>query len=166
MEVIKLKVKYPNGLEVNLGNELTPTSVKEEPLVEWPVEEGAFYTLSMSDPDAPSRNNPSYGEVKHWLVVNIPGSQISEGETLAAYIGSGPRKDSGLHRYVFLVYKQPSIIAHSEIPVGNRSRKGRLSFKIREFAKKHSLGEPIAGNFYVAQYDDYVPLFHSQFTDN
>ncbi len=120
----------------------------------------------MTDPDAPSRKEPTRGEIKHWLVVNIPGFQISKGETLAAYRGSGPSLGSGFHRYVFLVYKQPGILAHTETPVGNRSREGRVNFKIRDFAKKYNLGEPIAANFYEAQYDDYVPSFHSQFTDN
>merc|ERR1712136_255315 len=30
--------------------------------IEWPVEEGAFYTLCMTDPDAPSRAEPTFRE--------------------------------------------------------------------------------------------------------
>jgi phosphatidylethanolamine-binding protein (PEBP) family uncharacterized protein len=149
-------------VRVNLGNELTPTSVKDEPTLEWPTEAGALYTLCMTDPDAPSRKDPKFGEFKHWLVVNIPGLQINKGETLAAYVGSGPPKNTDLHRYVFLVYKQPATIAHSETPVSNSSTEGRRSFKIRDFAKKYNLGEPIAANFYQARYDDYVPILHAQ----
>ena len=143
-----------------MGNELTPTSVKDEPKLEWPVEDGALYTLCMTDPDAPTK----FREVKHWLVVNIPGLDINNGQTLAEYIGSGPPKDTGLHRYIFLVYKQQTNIEISETPISNRSREGRLSFKIGDFAKKYNLGEPIAGNFYLAQYDDYVPILHAQFS--
>lgn len=36
----------------------------------------------------------------------------------------------------------------------------------REFAKKYNLGNPIAGNFYQAQYDDYVPILHAQLSGN
>jgi len=32
------------------------------------------------DPDAPSRKNATYREWHHWLVVNIPGTDISKGE--------------------------------------------------------------------------------------
>lgn len=32
------------------------------------------------DPDAPSRAEPTLGEVHHWLVTNIPGNDISKGE--------------------------------------------------------------------------------------
>ena len=54
------------------------------------------------DPDAPSRADPKWGEWRHWLVVNIPGCEVSKGEALSVYIGSGPPQGTGLHRYVFL----------------------------------------------------------------
>ena len=34
------------------------------------------------DPDAPSRAKPSRREFLHWLVVNIPGNDIGQGEVL------------------------------------------------------------------------------------
>lgn len=46
----------------------------------------------VSDPDAPSRANPKFREWKHWCVVNIPGADVSKGEVLAQYVGSGPPK--------------------------------------------------------------------------
>ena len=54
------------------------------------------------DPDAPSRADPKFREWRHWLVVNIPGSDVAKGEEVAAYIGSGPPEGTGLHRYVYL----------------------------------------------------------------
>ncbi|CAG2116830.1 unnamed protein product, partial [Medioppia subpectinata] len=152
-------VRYPSGVEVNLGNELTPKSVKNEPVVDWPVVEGAYYTLVMTDPDVPSRVSPTAdAQVKHWLIVNIPENQVSSGESLAVYRGSGPPLGSGLHRYVFLVYKQLKPIVHSETILPTPGREGRTGFKVRDFAQKYKLGEPIAANFFVAQYDDYVGL--------
>lgn len=59
-----------------------------------------------ADPDAPSREDPKHREWAHWTVTNIPGAQVEKGDTIAEYVGSGPPKDTGLHRYVFLVYKQ------------------------------------------------------------
>merc|ERR1711973_958518 len=73
--------------------------------VEWPTEEGALYTLCMTDPDAPSRAEPTFREWHHWLVVNIPGNNISQGDVLSEYVGSGPPQGTGLHRYIFLAYK-------------------------------------------------------------
>lgn len=39
-------------------------------------------------------------------MVNIPGSDVNAGDTLVDYVGSGPPVGSGLHRYIFLVFKQ------------------------------------------------------------
>lgn len=47
-ELSLLKISYPSGVNVNLGNVLTPTQVKEQPKIEWDAEEGAFYTLLMT----------------------------------------------------------------------------------------------------------------------
>lgn len=58
-----MKVSYPNGVIVKLGEELTPTQVKKTPWVTWEAEENAFYTLIMVDPDAPSRENPTLRQV-------------------------------------------------------------------------------------------------------
>ncbi|OQR70348.1 phosphatidylethanolamine-binding [Tropilaelaps mercedesae] len=120
------------------------------------AEPGALYTLVMTDPDAPSRQNPILGEVKHWIVVNIEGGQLERGETLAGYRGSGPPKGSGIHRYIFVLYKQAGRIAFGETLIPSSSREGRTSFKVREFAKKYRLGEPVAGNFFRAEWDPYV----------
>jgi len=158
-----IELKYPSGVEVKLGNELTPTQVKDIPThISWPAEADKFYTLCMTDPDAPSRGNPKYREWHHWLVVNIPGNEVVKGDTLSEYVGSGPPKGTGLHRYVFLVYRQPDKIAPTEPKLTNRSGDNRGCFKIRNFAQKYGFGEPIAGNLYQAQWDDYVPKLYEQ----
>ncbi|XKL62196.1 hypothetical protein PGB90_002029 [Kerria lacca] len=157
-----LKVTYSGGLEVNLGNELTPTQVKDKPSVKFNGNPNSFYTLCMTDPDAPSRKNPKFREWHHWLVGNIPGFEIEKGETLSEYIGSGPPPDTGLHRYVFLVYQQPGKLTFTEPRLTNRSGDNRGLFKISKFAENYKLGNPIAGNFYQAKYDDYVPLLYKQ----
>jgi len=157
-----LSIQY-GDLKVNLGNELTPTQVKNPPNFSW---EGAdpkkFYVLCMTDPDVPSRKEPKYREWHHYLVANIPGSDIAKGEVLSEYVGSGPPKDSGKHRYVFLIYEQPEKLTFDEKRLTNRSMDGRANFSIRNFAKKYKLGEAIAGNFYLAEWDDYVPKLYEQ----
>ncbi|KAF5296937.1 hypothetical protein FQR65_LT10088 [Abscondita terminalis] len=167
--VTKLEVVYENDVIVNEGNELTPTKVKKQPNVKWNYDDGCFYLLCMTDPDAPSRKNPKFREWHHWLVGNIPGGDVKQGETLSEYIGAGPPKDTGLHRYVLLVYKQPGKINFTETKLTNRSGNGRASFSIKRFADKYQLGEPIAGNFFQAQWDSYVPTLYKQLgpqTDN
>ncbi|KAH8326080.1 hypothetical protein KR067_001123 [Drosophila pandora] len=161
-----LKVTYKNGLVAKDGVELTPTQVKEQPNVEWDAQPGDFYTLIMTDPDAPSRAEPKFREFKHWVLVNIAGNDLASGEQIAGYVGSGPPKGTGLHRYVFLLYKQSGKLEFDEERVSNKSRKDRPKFSAAKFAEKHELGKPIAGTFYQAQYDDYVPILHQQLASN
>lgn len=149
-------------LQVKEGNVLTPTQVQNKPQLSWNSDANALYTVCMTDPDAPSRKEPTFREWHHWLVVNVPGSNVNEGEVLSDYIGSGPPPGTGLHRYVFLVFKQPSKLSCDEKRLPNNSGDGRGCFKISAFAKKYQLGNPVAGNFYQAEWDDYVPKLYAK----
>lgn len=53
---------------VNLGNEIAPVDVKEQPKITYEASQNDYYTLIMTDPDAPSRANPVRREFRHWLV--------------------------------------------------------------------------------------------------
>jgi phosphatidylethanolamine-binding protein (PEBP) family uncharacterized protein len=153
-----LAVIYENDVKVELGNTLTPTQVKDLPKhIEWNADKNAFYTLIMTDPDAPSRKNPKERECLHWLVINIPGNDLSVGHTLTEYVGSGPPRGTGLHRYVFLVYKQPQKLSETiQKHISNTCIEGRPKWRATKFAETHHLGNPVAGNFYQAEYDQYV----------
>ncbi|XP_036325215.1 protein D3-like [Rhagoletis pomonella] len=158
-----LKVSFDSGVFADKGVELTPTQVKNQPKVEWkPVSADTYYTLIMTDPDAPSRAKPELREWHHWLVGNIPGNELGKGEVLTEYVGSGAPKDTGLHRYVFLLYKQPKKLEFNEARLTNKSANGREKFSTKKFAEKYGLGVPVAGNFFQAQYDDYVPELYKQ----
>jgi phosphatidylethanolamine-binding protein (PEBP) family uncharacterized protein len=160
----KLNVTFDNGLKLELGNTLTPTQVKKQPHnIEWNADKNALYTLVKTDPDAPSREDPKFREWHHWLVVNIPGTNVADGETLSEYVGSGPPEGTGLHRYVYLVYKQPGKISDPEHGhLTNRCADNRGGWSVAKFAQKHNLGTPVAGNFFQAEYDDYVPDLYKQ----
>ena len=107
-------VVYKNGIYVNFGNELKPSQVQNEPLVRWESDVLSHYTLLMTDPDVPTRENPIYGEVRHWLVGNIRGSAVEHGDVIFNYLPSAPRQGTGLHRYVFLIFRQHDLIVFDE----------------------------------------------------
>ncbi|KAH9369532.1 hypothetical protein HPB48_019677 [Haemaphysalis longicornis] len=113
-------------------------------------------------PDAPSRENPRYREWHHWLVVNVPGTTVANGEILSEYIGACPPRGTGLHRYVIVVYKQPERLTCDEKRLTAHSGERRCNFKIRDFAKKYHLGAPVSANFYLAEYDEHVPKIYDQ----
>ena len=82
---------------------------------------------------------------------------------MSEYVGAGPPKNTGLHRYVFLVFKQSGRQDFAGLAkLTNRSGEGRPSWKVREFARKYNLGAPIGGNFYQAEFDDYCPKLYEQ----
>lgn len=95
--------------------------------------------------------------------MNVPNNDVKDGDELFEFIGSGPPQGTGLHRYVFMVFKQPAKIDVTNIQkTRNCSREGRVSSSAKAFIDEHKLGDPLFGNFYQAQYDDYVPTLHKQ----
>ncbi|NP_001085626.1 phosphatidylethanolamine binding protein 1, gene 2 L homeolog [Xenopus laevis] len=159
-----LVVRYGSlGIE-ELGQVLTPTQVQNRPTsIEWEgMDSNKLYTLVLTDPDAPSRKNPKFREWHHFLVANMKGNDINSGCVLSDYIGSGPPKGSGLHRYVWLVYEQKEELKCNEKVLCNRSGEHRGMFKVASFGQKYKLGSPVAGNCYQAEWDDYVPKLYEQ----
>lgn len=68
---------------------------------------------------------------------------------------------TGIHRYIFLVYKQPPNYTPTEA-YRPRNRERRYLWSVRQFAKDNNLGDPVAGNFYRAEFDSYVPTLHAE----
>ncbi|XP_055849022.1 phosphatidylethanolamine-binding protein homolog F40A3.3-like [Episyrphus balteatus] len=153
-----LQITYPNGVVVKQGNDLTPTQVKDQPTLHWDADEYKLYTLLMTDLDPPREMT----EVCHWLVVNIPGNKILEGQTVMEFVGSGPSLGSGKHRYVFFVFEQANAIK-TNVFITKTTIEGRINKATRDLIKEYNLGVPVAGNFYWSEYDDYVPFLHATF---
>ncbi|ETO33247.1 hypothetical protein RFI_03860 [Reticulomyxa filosa] len=104
------------------------------PKVTWAADAKKYYTLILTDPDAPSRKEPKYREWLHWIVTNIPGSDVSKGETLVW------EQEGKNDKWTFG-------------PLGYSSEK-RGGFKAQQFASSNKLTQLVAGNFYQAENDD------------
>ncbi|XP_026333145.1 protein D2-like [Hyposmocoma kahamanoa] len=148
-------VVYSNRAVATKGHELTPSQTKTAPAVKWNAFPQYYYTLAMVDPDAPSRVTPIYREWLHWLVINIPGDNVAAADVIANYNGPSPPKNTGLHRYVILVYKQPGRINFNELYLDDTNPSKRANFSIAKFARKSNLQvPPVAGDFFMAQYEN------------
>jgi phosphatidylethanolamine-binding protein (PEBP) family uncharacterized protein len=147
---VELKVSFPKGDSKN-GNLFAASDLHyiEPDVIFTPPDKNAFYTLVKVDPDAPSRTNHSQREWRHWLVVNIPGHDVNKGEVITPYMGPHPPKDSGAHRYVFLLYKQPDRITPAQL---DNSGAHRGKWNVKAFAREFELGAPIGSAFYRAEY--------------
>ncbi|KAF2305080.1 hypothetical protein GH714_001645 [Hevea brasiliensis] len=100
-----------------------------------------LYTLVMVDPDAPSPSEPKWREW-HWIVVDIPeGSDAAKGYQLVPYMG--PQPSTGIHRYVFALFKQKgALMGRSQLP------DGRGNFSTRQFASQYGFGLPVAAVYF------------------
>jgi len=91
----------------------------------------------------------------HWLVANIPGNRWKEGETLIGYVPSCPPTATGLHRYTFVLLRQPGRLdfgGQVKIDTSKEMWDLRRSFSIRAWANKWQCTVH-AANFYVAEWD-------------
>ena len=86
---------------VHEGNFLTPYETRKAPRVSFtfhPLSHES-YVLSLVDPDAVG------GTKVHWLIKDIPNTNT----IVVPYVGPRPPPGSGVHRYIFSVWKQKSL---------------------------------------------------------
>lgn len=66
-----MKVKFPTGVEANLGNELGPHLINDVPIVSYPAFESLNYTIIFTDSDYPSESKPYKSQYVQWLVSEL-----------------------------------------------------------------------------------------------
>ncbi|XP_053617478.1 protein D2-like isoform X2 [Plodia interpunctella] len=146
----KCSITFPSGGEVLEGKELPLSEVQGYPILWWGAKEGVYYTIMFCDADAPSSEAPVARSFLHWLKMNVIMDDVTTGDTVVELTNSYPEPDTGLHRYVFLVYEQPEKIRFLDA-YPNSSCRGRMNFCPDEFAEKYNIGHPVAGNFYLTK---------------
>lgn len=152
-----MKILYPNGYYVKAGNIMKTIDVVDQPLVYWKTDPNKmdYYTVVMLSPDYPTRSDPILANFLHWMVVNIPGNHVEDGEVICDYLGALPEPDQELHRYVFLVYKQKAKSNYGmEERITGDNFTARERFSIKKFVKRYLLS-PVAGNIFMAEFDQY-----------
>ncbi|KAK9063208.1 hypothetical protein SSX86_017078 [Deinandra increscens subsp. villosa] len=141
---VKLNVTYNLNKTVSNGHELMPNLLTTKPRVDIGGEDmRSAYTLIMTDPDVPGPSDPYLREHLHWIVTDIPGTtDASFGSEIVSY--ETPKPVIGIHRYVFLLFKQKT--RKSVTPPASRDR-----FNTRSFIQEHGLGLPVAAVYFNAQ---------------
>lgn len=122
--------------KASLGNTIKPKLVQKQPTVALHDETNSggrattnmTFVITLTDPDAPSRDDPKWSEMCHWIATNVSLSQkiystlpiplLGFGGEDGATVGRsfktldevvewkppGPPEKTGKHRYVFLVF--------------------------------------------------------------
>ncbi|XP_017051587.1 putative odorant-binding protein A5 [Drosophila ficusphila] len=152
-----LRIKYDNTFDIEEGKSYTPSELKFQPRLDWNADPESFYTVLMICPDAPNRENPMYRSWLHWLVVNVPGLDTMKGQPISDYFGPLPPKDSGVQRYLILVYQQSDKLEFDEKKIELSDADGHSNFDVMKFAQKYEMGTPVAGNIFLSRWDEYVP---------
>ncbi|KAI2642748.1 phosphatidylethanolamine-binding protein [Xylaria nigripes] len=145
---IKLNVSFGEKA-VLLGNFFRAGECKQAPTITFGAEAGApdsaTYVLIMTDPDAPTPDDPKFAFWRHWVFSGLqPQEDLDvEGansfEELTAYLGPGPKDDSKPHRYLFLLYREAEGLDLTKDQVGGEEFVQRRSFRLAEFAEKYGL---------------------------
>ncbi|CAN0900483.1 Protein CENTRORADIALIS [Linum grandiflorum] len=147
---VKMAVTYSSAKQVFNGHELFPSAVTQKPKVE--VLGGdlrSFFTLVMTDPDVPGPSDPYLREHLHWVVTDIPGTtDATFGREVISY--EMPRPNIGIHRYVFLLFKQRARGQVSSV-LGSSNYSTRDYFSTRKFTQDNQLALPVAAVFFNAQ---------------
>lgn len=55
------------------------------------------------------------------------------------------------------MFKQEGHVTYTGPKIGATTSAGRSNTRVRDLIHKYNLGDPVAGNFYLAQWDSYVP---------
>ena len=63
------------------------------------------------------------------------------------YLAPAPPVDTGLHRYIFLLFMQPG----DNVDLGSFSAVNRRNFDVQSFAKNNTFGPPLAGAYFQFQ---------------
>ncbi|XP_005729444.1 phosphatidylethanolamine-binding protein 4 isoform X2 [Pundamilia nyererei] len=154
----ELEVIYP---ELDIYECLIiPKSLREQVSQVWKAPQVYFstaqkkktYVLVMVDPDAPNRSKPTSAYWRHWLVVDIQGSALKEGQiegtTLTDYKPPTPPSNSGFHRYQFMLFEQPP---DASVSLTEQEEASRGKWDFQAFITSFDLGEPVATLQFLTQ---------------
>lgn len=111
------------------------------------------FVVATVDPDAPTPQNPTVAQIRHFLAGNFVRGRITgleqrqlvnETVPLSGWQQPTPPAGSPAHRYIFLLFEQPEDFNSQTFVTANTSI---ANFNISQFAQEVGLGNPIAGSF-------------------
>ncbi|EMD62870.1 hypothetical protein COCSADRAFT_172282 [Bipolaris sorokiniana ND90Pr] len=168
--------------KAKLGNTVDPEDLQKQPTVILHddtspdgkhASSGMSYIITLTDPDAPSRDNPEWSEFCHWIASNVsivqdtfsvrPSPEFGLTEEIESteelddvmeYKPPGPPPKTGKHRYVFLVFAPKNGTTEPLHPSKPQDRKhwgtGKERGGVREWAQENEL-VPVAANFIYSE---------------
>ncbi|KAF1969149.1 PEBP-like protein [Bimuria novae-zelandiae CBS 107.79] len=167
--------------DADLGNTIKPKRLQNQPSVSLYDEadpDGVSpaldlsYVVTLTDPDAPSRDDPEWSEMCHWIAANVSVSQKTFSilpmpifgavdyeeagglDDVVEYKPPGPPEKTGKHRYVFLAFAPKNGTTEPLHLSKPKERQhwgtGKERGGVRDWARENEL-VPVAANFIYSQ---------------
>ncbi|KAI5124035.1 hypothetical protein M0805_003864 [Coniferiporia weirii] len=158
---VLMSVSFDGTGVISPGQALSQSQVSSTPTVtvlpaNSSVSIGSNFTLVMADADVVGTDE-SKGQTRHWLANGVTLSDSGSNETVSnssatvitEYAGPAPASGSGAHRYVVLLYSQPS----SFTPPANLSSPniGVSVFSLSDYVSSTGLEGPVAGMYFTVE---------------
>lgn len=175
MPLVTLNATWKKA-SADIGNTIKPKKAKKQPDIHFldtvpsslqkpdgphALAEGIQLTVALTDPDAPSRHNPEWSQVCHWIATDvrltpagIDGTSALFGHDqdlteIMPYKPPGPPPKTGKHRYVFVALA-PKNGTTERLHLSTPSDRQRWGFEgeragVREWAEENGLG--VVGEF-------------------
>ncbi|KAF9073593.1 PEBP-like protein [Rhodocollybia butyracea] len=108
------------------------------------------FVVAVIDPDAPTPQDPSEAEIRHFLGANFfasrgePQPLTNRTPAISNFLMPTPPAGSPPHRYTFLLFHQPAGFNQQTLVNSTTSIE---NFNLSSFAEATGLGRPIGGTF-------------------
>jgi phosphatidylethanolamine-binding protein (PEBP) family uncharacterized protein len=175
---LTVSVTWSHNRAAKLGNTIKPKHLQDQPAIALhdithtidSTKHGLSYVVTLTDPDAPSRDDPEWSEMCHWIASNVTISEktlsilplpefglaeqivsLERGlDDVVEYKPPGPPPKTGKHRYVFLVFAAKNgttMPLHLSKPKDRQHwGTGKERGGVRDWAIENEL-VPVAANF-------------------
>ncbi|KAJ7480831.1 PEBP-like protein [Mycena latifolia] len=117
----------------------------------------ARYTRGMLDPDAPSAAQPTSSQFRHWVITGLTVPEDPTQPALQptpaanAYRPPGPPKGSGIHRYTFVLFREPpNFSLPADAPERGGSTEAHRHWDAAKFGERHGL-EMVGAAYYLVR---------------
>ncbi|OAK94954.1 PEBP-like protein [Phaeosphaeriaceae sp. SRC1lsM3a] len=150
------------GMALTTPEATTPIEFSVESIINGAnVTDTSRFIIYMIGPDVPSRSTPTSRNVRHFLAGNYTvSSSNSSILTTAAkltnssaatneYSAPTPKANTGVHRYVYLLYVQPKKFDNSGFESIGLNVSSRMNFNLTTFRAQAGLGPAIGGTFFT-----------------
>lgn len=160
---VQLRIEFDYDEEtvtpVYRGNIIKPKEATTEPHVTFAADPDSLWTLVLTNPDGHlTQKNAEY---LHWMVANIPGGDLSGGQTICPYVQPFPAFGTGYQRFIFVLYKQNGKV---DLSTYNQSKdtidlQSRTFQTVDFFEEQKSNLTPAGLSFFQSDWDSTLTKF-------